>query len=254
MLIQKVEAFLGRHIEGFFNKNFSTEIKPAELAKALYKEAFLKKETSAGETFIPNQYTYFFSKEDFSNILPRQNILRQKMMHALLCYLIHKNFFMKGELKIQFRSATHIREGQFILEGCFAEIPLDRFMESVETSEETKVFQRNVWELPEQLPDLAYAKLTVVMGSDQGFTNTFGTERIHIGRRECNEVPLKDHSASRLHAYIAMEAYRHVLYDAGSLNGTYVNEKKITRQCLQSGDRIQVGNSTILYEVNALAF
>lgn len=254
MLIQKVEAFLGRHMEGFFNKNFSTEIKTAELAKALYKEAFLKKETGVKEFLIPNQYTYFFAKADFEKILLSQNVLQHKLMHTLLCHLVYKNFFMRGELKILFRSAADLRQGQFSLEGSFAEIPLEEFIASNEDPGETKVFQRTKWELPDPSPDLSYAKLVIIMGPDQGFSTTFGTERLHIGRRECNEIPLKDLSASRLHAYIATEAYRHVLYDAGSLNGTYVNEVKVEKRCLQNGDRIHIGNSTILYEVNPLAF
>ena len=38
MGIGKLESFLENHIEGFFNKKFSSDLEPVELSKALEKE------------------------------------------------------------------------------------------------------------------------------------------------------------------------------------------------------------------------
>jgi pSer/pThr/pTyr-binding forkhead associated (FHA) protein len=72
---------------------------------------------------------------------------------------------------------------------------------------------------------------------------------VNIGRRESNELPLTDMNTSRLHAYVVFEEGGHTLYDARSLNGTYVNDHRVTRKRLKAGDRIKVGNTVILYEV-----
>ena len=49
--------------------------------------------------------------------------------------------------------------------------------------------------------------------------------------------------------YVIFEDGTHVLYDAKSLNGTYVNGQRITRKSLKNGDHIKLGNTVLLYEV-----
>jgi len=77
----------------------------------------------------------------------------------------------------------------------------------------------------------------------------FGERQIYLGRKETNDFVLADESASRIHAYIAYERHRHVLYDAGSLNGTLVNKKPISRCELKDGDKILIGKTTLTYKV-----
>jgi len=76
-----------------------------------------------------------------------------------------------------------------------------------------------------------------------------GERQIYLGRRETNDFVLDDESASRIHAYIAYERHRHILYDAGSLNGTHVNRKSISRHELRDGDKILIGNTVLAYKV-----
>ena len=61
-------------------------------------------------------------------------------------------------------------------------------------------------------------------------------------------MPLKDINSSRLHAYILFQNSKHVLFDASSLNGTFLNEEKITEVALNHGDIFKIGNTRILYE------
>jgi pSer/pThr/pTyr-binding forkhead associated (FHA) protein len=77
----------------------------------------------------------------------------------------------------------------------------------------------------------------------------FGEDKIYIGRQDKNEFILTDVNASRLHAWIAYERHRHVLYDARSTNGTFVNDKLIDRVQLCHGDRVRVGSTLLKYEV-----
>ena len=76
-----------------------------------------------------------------------------------------------------------------------------------------------------------------------------GEKQIYLGRLGKSDFILTDGNVSRMHAYIAYERHRHVLYDAGSTNGTFVNGHSITSERLQAGDEITIGNTTLLYEV-----
>ena len=76
-----------------------------------------------------------------------------------------------------------------------------------------------------------------------------GERQIYLGRKDSNDFVLNDDGASRVHAYISYERHRHVLNDAESLNGTFVNKKRITRHVLKNGDKFTIGNVTLLYKV-----
>ena len=76
-----------------------------------------------------------------------------------------------------------------------------------------------------------------------------GEKQIYIGRKSTNDFVLEDEGASRIHAYISYERHRHILKDAGSLNGTFVNKKQIERYELKHGDKILIGNTVLIYKV-----
>ena len=83
---------------------------------------------------------------------------------------------------------------------------------------------------------------------DKGIRTVLIGNRVNIGRRPSNELSLNDKNISRLHAYILFEGNSYVIYDAQSLNGTYVNGIKITSKKLSNKDMVTIGNTTIIYE------
>jgi pSer/pThr/pTyr-binding forkhead associated (FHA) protein len=52
---------------------------------------------------------------------------------------------------------------------------------------------------------------------------------------------------SRRHAEIRREGDSIVLYDVGSLNGTYLNRSRIESSTLRSGDEVQVGKFKLVF-------
>ncbi|MEP7121209.1 MAG: GGDEF domain-containing protein [Byssovorax sp.] len=79
------------------------------------------------------------------------------------------------------------------------------------------------------------------------------TGRIHraigtitLGRGEGCSVRFDDGTLSRVHARLIEREDEHVLEDAGSLNGTYVNDRRITSSVLFDGDRLRLGSGASL--------
>ncbi|MBI3181092.1 MAG: GGDEF domain-containing protein [Myxococcales bacterium] len=67
-----------------------------------------------------------------------------------------------------------------------------------------------------------------------------------IGRsREC-DVSLDDSSVSRQHARLVHTGDEYRLEDLGSANGTLVNGQRLAQAVLRSGDKLQVGSTTVL--------
>jgi pSer/pThr/pTyr-binding forkhead associated (FHA) protein len=79
---------------------------------------------------------------------------------------------------------------------------------------------------------------------------TLNGERITVGRRPTNDVPLDwDSEVSRLHAALERAGDEWTLVDDGlSHNGTWVGgERVVSRRRLRDGDVIKVGGTTIAY-------
>src|SRR5437773_10762935 len=72
-------------------------------------------------------------------------------------------------------------------------------------------------------------------------------ERIRIGRRPDNDVPLPFPAVSGEHAAIVTILSDSFLEDLGSTNGTFVNGKSVTKHFLRDRDRIDVGRENFIY-------
>jgi two-component system cell cycle response regulator len=90
--------------------------------------------------------------------------------------------------------------------------------------------------------------LTVVGGLETGrvFAIPRGFEAT-LGRAEGCSFRFDDASVSGVHAKVVCISVDHVFADAGSTNGSYVNDAKVSSTVkLKDGDRIQLGSATFL--------
>jgi pSer/pThr/pTyr-binding forkhead associated (FHA) protein len=72
-------------------------------------------------------------------------------------------------------------------------------------------------------------------------------ERMTIGRSPDAEVFLDDVTVSRNHALLVRRRDGLYVDDLGSLNGTYVNRRRIESHHLQHGDELQVGKYKLTF-------
>lgn len=78
-------------------------------------------------------------------------------------------------------------------------------------------------------------------GGRAGETYPLTQDRITLGRHPDADIFLDDVTVSRNHAVIEREGAHFAIADQGSLNGTYVNRRRIERHVLAEGDEVQVG-------------
>ncbi len=105
--------------------------------------------------------------------------------------------------------------------------------------------------VPVELDDLVAqegAALVVRAGGGRvGESFALDRERMTIGRRPESDVFLDDVTVSRDHALIVRRGGDVFLDDLGSLNGTYVNRRRIDSQLLEDGDELQVGKYKLTF-------
>lgn len=240
MGLEKIESFLGSHIEGFFNKRFASDLELVELANGVKKE--IRQASSDSEDGgVPNVAVFTLSPDDYSRLCAKR--VQSELYAEIEKEIIRAEAFMEGELVLRFLSSPELQRGLF-------DLKLEQEGES-EVQESTIVLKSPaLLEKAAPLPrQHKLASLSVIEGPDQEAYLEFGEEKIYIGRQDKNEFILTDGNASRLHAWVAYERHRHVLYDARSTNGTFVNDKSIKSCQLSNGDRVRIGSTLLKYEV-----
>ena len=248
MGMAKLESFLESHIEGFFNRRFSSSLEPVELGKALTRELLRCAKKTPDGRVVPNAYTLQVGAEDYARLCS-QRVLDE--LHAAVeRQVIAEGLFMDGDLSIDMENAGE-GKGQLAVVSHFAEDTetADDAADGAATSH-TIVLEKTAFARPLNLPrTYELASLTALCGEDKDSYLAIGEQQIYIGRLDKNDFILMDANVSRLHAYVTYERHRHVVHDAQSTNGTFVNGAPVTSACLASGDEIQIGSTILRYEV-----
>jgi pSer/pThr/pTyr-binding forkhead associated (FHA) protein len=97
-----------------------------------------------------------------------------------------------------------------------------------------------------ELP-LEIGVLIVRAGAQAGARFSLDETSTKLGRHPDSEISLDDITVSRRHAEIERTADGYVASDAGSLNGTYVNQERIDRMLLRHGDELQIGKFRLVF-------
>jgi pSer/pThr/pTyr-binding forkhead associated (FHA) protein len=84
-------------------------------------------------------------------------------------------------------------------------------------------------------------------GGREGEEIGLDTELLTIGRHPESHLFLDDVTVSRHHARIVRDATGLVAEDLNSLNGTYVNRRRVERHHLSDGDELQIGKFKLAY-------
>jgi hypothetical protein len=102
---------------------------------------------------------------------------------------------------------------------------------------------------PVDIEEAAHDGVLVIRagGGRSGESFALEGERVSIGRSPDASVFLDDVTVSRNHALLVRRRDGLYIDDLGSLNGTYVNRRRIESQKLQHGDELQVGKYKLTF-------
>ena len=82
-------------------------------------------------------------------------------------------------------------------------------------------------------------------------TLEFSTKPLIVGRLPESEISVRDSFISCVHCGFSYANNQFSLKDLGSTNGTYRNGARVFECALSSGDKIQVGNTTLVFEIDS---
>ena len=249
-VLRNLESKLAGLVEGTFSRAFKSEVRPVEIARKLTREMEENKVQSLSRTYAPNEYAVWLSPEDRKQFEGYERDLATELSGYLLEHARRERIALVTSPQITFRTDDRLRLGEFGIQARLVR-PSDDDSQAPSQGDEghTQVYTASE-RLAEPLrePDhrrgsarLRYEGKTAVLRSGGGV----------IGRsREC-DVVLSDQNVSRKHAEVRPSGGKWIVKDLGSTNGVKVNGRRITGpQSLKPGDTIELGTSTIGFELD----
>lgn len=91
--------------------------------------------------------------------------------------------------------------------------------------------------------------LTIVKGPGTGQIFPLDKPEVIVGREPGDGIKLEDLSVSRRHVRLILGTSTPEMEDMGSRNGTLLNGKPVTRHPLQTGDIIEIGQTTLRFDI-----
>ncbi len=251
-------SVISGQLANFFQRR--NEVEPDELIKALEREVAKQK---TKDKLVPNSYTIYLCEEDCHRLSAARLI---KALHeAVERKVIRDNCFMDGKLSVKIKKMTSdensiVVESEFIDDAAQEEDTINlendvlsqTLIRDVNANDNDKTIIADRTAIIKNMRTSPTRKVEYSLAVLSDFKTAeviCGEKQIYLGRKPTNDFVLNDDGVSRIHAYISYERHRHILYDAGSLNGTLVNKKPISSCELKDGDKILIGNTTLTYKV-----
>ncbi len=265
MGFSKIESAITGQIATLFQKRGAVE--PSALIKSLEREVVKQQKKTEDGLTVPNDYVIYLSEEDCHRLSAARII---KALHETIeRKIIREDCFMDGKLSVRIEKMADENEVIEVKSKFMKDVSGDEDTINLENENISNTFVEQKTIVNENDKTIAADKenfknmqkinysrqndyeIAKLILKDENGDEEFilGERQFYIGRKESNDLVLSDESVSRIHAYISYDRHRHVLHDANSLNGTFINKKFADRQKLKHGDKILIGNILVIYEV-----
>jgi hypothetical protein len=241
-------------VEGVFSRAFSSEVQPVELARKLAKEMDAHKTAGVARVYVPNEYTVFLSSKDRVKLEGYERSLEQELSGYLLEHARRRDYDLLTRPAVEFKTDERLRLGEFGIQTRLVKPPA-REGEAPSQGEEghTMVYsavkeQAPAPKSPTQRAEAMVATRAVVSLDDRRYV--LEGPRATIGRSKEAECVLSDPNVSRRHAELRRSPTGDwTIADLGSTNGVKVNDRRISSTRLSPGDRVTVGTTTFLFDI-----
>ncbi len=284
-----LENMIAGLVEGTFGRVFKTEVRPMELARKLAREMDENTTVSVSRVYAPNEYSVWLSAKDRARYEGVEGEVIDELCAYLLEHARGEDLALASRPSIKFHTDERLALGEFGIEAKMARIEEGAEQQSVRSSREAPAEHSGAHTPPRPARGAATAEPRATAGGmspeePEGVGNTMifsNSKRVRgavegvaarrrpkallivsgkrmlvpprgasIGRsREC-DVVIEDSGVSRRHAELRPEGMLWRIEDLGSTNGVSVNGLAIHgAHQLQSGDRIEMGSTEMLFEI-----
>lgn len=251
-LLARFEGIAELLFTGAFKKN-PARLQPVEIAKELAKAMFRNKQISISQVYVPNVYRVFLHADDWVPLASFGDTFLLELSKYLYAEGEKAGYTFLTKPSVELHSDETVKPRELFIEVDFDDSILVNWPE--EEEEEEFADSEEVKNPPPQWLNFTSPSgesrnweyfLEVIEGPDKGMVYELTRSALYVGRHAQCELVLNDIQVSRRHLKITQNDQGWLADDLGSTNGTMVNGQRITRQMIAPGDKIQVGQSTLV--------
>lgn len=229
-------------------------MQPVELARKLAKEMDSHKTAGVSRVYVPNEYTVYLSEKDRGRLEGYERSLEQELSGYLLEHARRRGYDLLTRPTVAFETDERLRLGEFGIQTRLVKPPAHEGERPQQGEEGHTMVYSAVRESPQpQEAPAARAEVAsrAVVTIDERRYVLEGP-RATLGRSKDADCVLRDPNVSRHHAELRRSPSGDwTIADLGSTNGVKVNGRRVGSTRLSSGDRVTVGTTTFLFDVES---
>lgn len=251
-VLQRFERKLEGAVGGAFARLFKGKVHPAEIGRALQREADEQKVVvGEGRVLVPNRYTVTLGETDYAHLGEWEHQLTSTLAQLLHEQIDNEGWSTFGHVSVNFERDDDLRTGVFDVRsrvdpdapGQRPRPPTPQTSAAPNGAAPTQ--QAPPVSPPGRMRAPAVAHSLVIDGPNTRYPLEEGSNV--VGRSQDAKVKLPDTGVSRRHVDITVQGATAVAHDLGSTNGSIVNGQRIAAQQLRDGDVIRIGHSVLVY-------
>jgi hypothetical protein len=237
--MSRVERFFERLVERPSARLFGTRLQPIQILRRIERAMEADRGAEGRRGLVPDQFTVRLHPEDLAALLPAEQVASELASGALTFARSH-GYALRERPRVTLRPDPDRRPGEVEIETAVSPgADPETFKPGADAG--TSVFEIPMMRAPAILLDVREPGAAVRRVPMSGTPMT-------IGRAPDCQLVLKDSRVSRRHARLTARDGVLVLTDLGSTNGTRVNGHRVTEVVLGAGDRVQVGETSLVVE------
>ena len=266
-VLQRFERRLEGMVGLAFARIFKGKVHPAEIAKALQREADEQRSVMGeGRVLAPNMYVVRLGEVDYANLAEWSDQLAAELADMVTEHINDEGYQVFDAVQVVLERDDDLPTGVFEVSSHVADPARPPSQEAELAPPPVNGFPSAANPALPPLPPLRGRVATdtgrqspsvvgragsriqhVLVVDGPGTRHTLSTGRNVIGRGTEADIRLPDTGVSRKHVDVVLDNGTAIAEDLGSTNGTLVNGRRISRQPLSDGDVIRIGHSVLVY-------
>jgi hypothetical protein len=254
-----IERFFERLFERPSARLFRARLQPIQLQRRIERAMEAERLATAGRTLVPNRFLVHLSPEDLEAFGDMRTSLASELADGALLFARARRYTLIDRPRVDLVGDPSVERTDIRVTARFAD-PIggrDRHELALSADDRSPTTDGSdvgagptdtmVFTVPR--PTAPTARLRVIAADGAEYDWEFDGTGMSIGRASDNDLVLADGRVSRHHARIAGRRGTLVYSDLGSTNGSRVNGVQVGELVLGAGDRIELGDTTIVVEV-----
>jgi hypothetical protein len=251
LIEQKIEAL----VEGVFGRAFRTSVQPVELARKLAKEMDDHRQVSVSRVYVPNEYSIYLSESDRAQFEGYEESLIGELQEYLAEHARRESYALLSPPKVLVNTDEDLEVGEFGIAVRMAQP--ERGAAAQPSAPSAQIESGATMIYKPSAPPETQAASPVELGLERelaylvvdGDRHELRKRRTVIGRSKDCDVQLDDPNASRRHAEVRQEGTSYWIVDLDSTNGLEVNGRRAKRAKLDTGDKVTIGSTDLVFDV-----